>query len=52
MSKYNWKQLEKEYMLGDFCSVSSFLRYKQISNNRNTQKKTKGWRDKKKEIER
>lgn len=47
MAKYDWKQLEKEYILGDCKSVSSFLRNKQIPNNRNTQRQTKGWREKK-----
>ena len=47
MAKYNWKQLEKEYILSDYKSVSAFLRKKEIPNNRNTQKQTKGWREKK-----
>ena len=25
MAKYDWKKLEKEYILGDYKSVSSFL---------------------------
>ncbi len=52
MAKYNWKELETEYLLGDYKSVSMFLRIKEIPNNRNTQKKTKGWKIKKTTIER
>ena len=47
MAKYDWKQLEKEYILSDHKSVSSFLRSKEIPNNRNTQRQTKGWKEKK-----
>ena len=47
MAKYDWKKLEKEYMLSDYKSVSTFLKNNEIPNNRNSQKKTKGWREKK-----
>lgn len=47
MAKYDWKQLEKEYILGDYKSVSSFLKDKNIPNNGNTKKSTKGWKNKK-----
>lgn len=30
MAKYDWKQLEKEYILSDYKSVSSFLKDKGI----------------------
>lgn len=44
--KYDWKQLEKEYILGEYKSVSSFLKDKGIKATGNTNKKTKGWNDK------
>ena len=48
MAKYNWKQLEKEYILSDYNSVSAFLKNKGISTtNGNTKKATKGWKKKK-----
>ena len=47
MAKYDWKQLEKEYILSNYKSVSSFLKSKEIPNNRNTQRQTKGWKEKK-----
>lgn len=31
MAKYDWKQLEKDYILGDYKSVSSFLKDKGIN---------------------
>ncbi len=47
MAKYNWDELEKEYILGDYKSVSCFLKEKNISNNGGTKKRTKGWKNKK-----
>ena len=47
MAKYDWKQLEKEYILSDYKSVSSFLKDKEIPNNGSTKKNTKGWKSKK-----
>lgn len=47
MAKYNWKQLEKEYILGDYKSVSDFLKNKEIPNNSRNRSNTKGWKDKK-----
>lgn len=44
--KYDWKQLEKEYILGEYKSVSSFLKNKGIKATGNTNKKTKGWNNK------
>lgn len=41
MAKYDWKQLEKEYILSDYKSVSSFLKDKGISINGSTKKSTK-----------
>ena len=51
MAKYDWKQLEKEYILSDYTSVSAFLKDKDIKQNTNTFKKTKGWKNKKVEKE-
>lgn len=51
MSKYNWKELEKEYIIGDYKSVSSFLKEKNILNNGTTRKNTKGWKSKKRQKE-
>lgn len=47
MAKYDWKQLEREYILSDYKSVSSFLKDKGISINGSTKKSTKGWKNKK-----
>ena len=47
MAKYDWKQLEKEYILGNYKSVSSFLKDKEIPINGSTKKSTKGWKNKK-----
>lgn len=41
MAKYDWKQLEKEYILSDHKSVSGFLKDKGISINGSTKKSTK-----------
>lgn len=49
MAKYDWKQLEKEYILGDYRSVSVFLRDKGINNNSYARNNTKGWKEKKRQ---
>lgn len=49
MAKYNWQELEKEYILGDYKNVSVFLKEKGIPNNGSTRKKTSGWGDKKRQ---
>ena len=51
MSKYDWKQLEKEYILSEDKSVSAFLKNKNIKQNSNTFRHTKGWKNKKAEKE-
>lgn len=51
MAKYDWKQLEKEYILSNYKSVSSFLKEKGINNNGTTRKHTSGWKDKKRQKE-
>lgn len=47
MAKYDWKQLEKEYILSDYKSVSQFIKSKEIPYNGTTKNKTKGWTEKK-----
>ncbi len=47
MAKYDWKQLEKEYILGDYKSVNSFLKDKGISRNKTSNTQTKDWNTKK-----
>lgn len=51
MAKYDWKQLEKDYILSDYKSVSAFLKDKGINNNGTTRKHTSGWKDKKRQKE-
>lgn len=34
MAKYDWKQLEQEYILSEYKSVSSFLKDKGIKQSR------------------
>ena len=46
MAKYDWIALEKEYILSDYKSVSTFLKDKGIRQTGNTNKQTKGWNDK------
>lgn len=47
MAKYDWKQLEKEYILSEYKSVKEFLRSKDIKSTGNTNKQTKVWAEKK-----
>lgn len=47
MAKYDWKQLEKEYILGNYKSISAFLRERGISRNKTTNAQTKEWNIKK-----
>lgn len=47
MAKYDWIALEKEFILSDYKSVSSFLKDKGIRRNGNVQKIVKGWKNKK-----
>lgn len=49
MAKYDWKQLEKEYILSDHKSISSFLNDKGINNNSYARNNTKGWKEKKRQ---
>lgn len=50
MAKYDWNNLEKEYILGDYKSVSAFLKDKGIPRNGSVQKAVKGWNNKKVQI--
>lgn len=47
MAKYNWVELKKDYLLGDYKSLSSFLNERNIPNNGSTKKSTKGWKEEK-----
>ena len=47
MAKYNWKALEKEYLLGYYKSINAFLKEKNIPINGNSKKAIKGWKEKK-----
>lgn len=47
MAKYDWKQLEKEYILSEYKSVSAFLKDKRIKRNGSVQQAVKGWNEKK-----
>ena len=47
LAKYDWKQLEREFILSDYKSVSSFLKNKGIKISGSTKKQTKGWKNKK-----
>ena len=51
MAKYEWDKLEKEYILGDYKSISEFLKCKNVPNNGSTRKQTSGWKDKKRQKE-
>lgn len=51
MAKYNWAELEKEFLLGDYKSVSSFLKEKGINRSGSIQQSVKGWNDKKVQLE-
>jgi len=51
VAKYDWKQLEKEYILSNHKTVSSFLKNKGIKNNGTTRKRTSGWKNKKRQKE-
>lgn len=43
MAKYDWSQLEKEYILSNYKSVNAFLKDKGISRNKTTNAHTKEW---------
>lgn len=47
--KYDWNELEKDFITGEYKNVSDFLRQKGIPNNGTTRKYTSGWTDKKRQ---
>jgi len=47
MAKHDWNELKKEFLLGKFKSIREFCESKNIADNGNTKKHTKGWKDKK-----
>ena len=47
VAKYDWKQLEKEYILGEEKSISEFLQNRGIKDNAYIRRTTKGWKEKK-----
>lgn len=47
MAKYDWKQLEKEYISENYKSINAFLKEKGISRNKTTNTQTKEWNIKK-----
>ena len=51
LAKYDWKNLKKEYLLSEYITVSSFLKAKNIPNNGQNRKMTKGWADDKRQKE-
>ena len=51
MTKYDWNNLEKEYVTSKYKTVSSFLKDKGIPDNGNTRKKIKGRKNKKAIVE-
>lgn len=49
MAKYDWKQLEKEYILSKYKTVTEFLRSKNIKSDGTTRRYTTGWKSKKRQ---
>lgn len=49
MAKYDWKQLEKEYILSEYKSVSAFFKSKGIKSDGTTRKHSVGWKEKKRQ---
>ena len=47
--RYNWQELEKEYILGDYKTITDFLKAKNITSNGTNRKHTSGWNDKKRQ---
>lgn len=43
MSRYNWEELKKEFMLGDYKSLKEFAESKGLKYNGTFRKKTSGW---------
>ena len=51
MSKINWEEKKKEFLLGDFKSVREFADKTGMSYNGHFMQKTKGWADEKNKFE-
>ncbi len=47
MAKYNWQELEKEFVLGNYKSINDFLKERNIPYGSSVRKKTKDWKVKK-----
>lgn len=47
MAKYKWNELKKEYLLGDYKSIKTFCKDKNIPYNGNTKVQTNGWSNEK-----
>lgn len=47
VAKYNWSELEKEYFLGKYTSITKFLKDKGMPENGHTRKMTNSWKSKK-----
>ena len=47
MAKINWDELKKDFILGDYKSLSEFADKKGLNRNGNFNKKTKGWTEEK-----
>lgn len=47
MAQYNWDELKKEFIIGDYKSLNEFADIKGLTRNGNFNKKTKGWAEEK-----
>ncbi len=47
--KHDWKKLEREFILSDYKTVTSFLKSKNIKSDGTTRKYTTGWKEKKRQ---
>lgn len=44
VAKYNWEELKKDYLLGNYKSVSAFFKDKNINSTSYTRRMTKSWK--------
>lgn len=49
MAKYNWIELEKDFILGDYKSINAFFEEKGIAYGKTARERTKDWKVKKSE---
>jgi hypothetical protein len=47
MARLNWEELKREFILGDYKSLTDFAKKKGLKRNGNFNKKTKGWAEEK-----